>query len=350
MELINTTPLVADLRVGRRAASGRRMGIVVAKATYRYDARGQTWLDSDSPLPLFCPDELTPLGLLPRDDLPRNDDAFEVSLLGCAHAPGGRPVSRMTVSLTVADRTHEIVVFGDREWSVAGPGVRITEPEPFTKMPLTWSRAFGGSCDVEVDVDSPVLVSHDENPEGLGFDPAPKAKELDAFLSCPAGYPRFPKRRRLPNLERPEALIREWVDSPAPAGWSPLLPSSGMQARRSHVVREDGERKVVVPTAGRLHRAHPDWVFDRAPPALSPIVMEGLSPEGRVSLRLPELTVHLDYVLGARTGSRSLSLHALVLLPEEQRFCLVYRHAFEVDAPEGEERGARLRIERGRRA
>lgn len=348
MELTNTTPLVAEVRVGRRTSSGRRTGLVVAKATYRYDARGETYLDTESPLPLFCPDELTPLGLLPRDDLPRNDEAFEVSLLGCAHALGGRPTGCMTVSLTVAERARQIVVFGDREWIGQGAGARISDPAPFMKMPLTWSRAFGGSCEVEVDVDSPALVSHD-NPEGLGFDPGPKVKELDDLLSCPAGFPRFDPRRRLPNLERPEALIREWDDTPEPVGWSPLLPSSGMQARRSYEVREDGERKVVVPTAGRLHRAHPDWVFDRAPPPLSPIVMEGLWPSGRVALRLPALRVCFDYVLGARTGTRDLALHALVLLPEEQRFCLVYRHAFEIDAPDGEERGARLRIEEGRR-
>ncbi len=333
MDLVNTTPLAARLDVGGSGPSGRRRGLVVAKATFRIHAGGATSLDTQDPVPLFHPEAETAAGLLPRDDLPRNDSAFEVFQFGAAYAPGGVPVESMRVALSVGDVRREISVFGDRQWLGHGPGATISRPEPFVRMPLTWERAFGGTCDVLVDVDSPVEVAHPENPLGVGLDAAKTAAELDAFLSCPPGFPQFERSRRLPNLEAPGASIARWEDAPAPACWATIPPGSALRSRPGSV----------------LYQAHPDWVLERAPASGEPVVMDGMSPAGRIEFEMPGLSVHLDYALGDRGGSRELTPHALVLLPEERRFYVVYRHPFEVDAPSGEERVARLRIEGGPR-
>ena len=44
--------------------------MVVAKATYHIDAAGAARLDGEDAIPIFDRDIATPLGLLPRDDLP----------------------------------------------------------------------------------------------------------------------------------------------------------------------------------------------------------------------------------------------------------------------------------------
>jgi hypothetical protein len=107
--------------------------------------------------------------------------------------------------------------------------------------------------------------------------------------------------------------------------------------------RPVGEGVEVLP--GMHHRAHPDWVFDRAPAAGTAVRLEGLDPAGAITLALPTLEVWLDYQLGARTGARQLALHALTIFNDARRFTLTYRLPFQLELPKGEARQARLRVE-----
>ncbi len=59
---------------------------------------------------------------------------------------------------------------------------------------------------------------------------------------------------------------------------------------------------------------------------------------------LPQMQVFVDYVVGDREGTRELSPQMLVLLPNEQRFYLVYRHYFGFEERDEIERCMRLRI------
>ena len=318
-----------------------RLGLLTAKATFRF-AEGRTELETQDPLPIFAADEETPLGLLPRDDLLRSDPAFEVILLGKAHAPGREPIDQMHVALQVGDVRHELMVFGDRIWQGQGEDATIGPAEPFKQMPLTWQRAFGGSCDVLIDVESPVMVADLANRLGRGFDPAPQAEGLCRQLNAPEGFPQFDRTRPLPNVERPDVLIAKWADAPAPACWATVPMDSALHARRALELPEEpkGDEEVVL-AAGLYHRAHPDWVID-LPGRGAPVVLEGLSDEGRVSFPLPGLRVAVDYVLGDRSGSDELAPQLLVLLPEERRFYLVYRKVFRFVFRHGAERSARI--------
>src|SRR5262249_23698971 len=132
VELINRTPVVAEILVGD-VAQPFRVGVVTAKATYRIGPRGAE-TDADRPLAILHADQETDLGLLPRDVVPRMDDAFEVMLLGAAYAPGGRPIQERTVALTVGSERRELAVIGDRVWENSSQGWRISRPTPFTRM------------------------------------------------------------------------------------------------------------------------------------------------------------------------------------------------------------------------
>lgn len=288
----------------------------------------------------------TDLGLLPRDDLPRRDDVFEVALLGTAYAPRGRPVERMTVALSVGEERRELAVSGDRRWETDGGEQRIGPATPFVRMPLTYDRAFGGRVEVEVDRESFVEVSDLRNRRGRGFDPGPPAKGLAEMLRCPAGYPRYDEIRLLPNVEDPAAPIRAWEDAPDPASWTPVPMDSAIHAARS----------VTPPAAGApgtmpsmeisdavYHRAHPTWIIAR-PKHGSLVTMTGLAPDRDViSFHLPAIHIFADYTTGVRTGTRELAPQLLMLLPEEARFYLVFRHAFTFEYPSAE-RSMRLRI------
>jgi hypothetical protein len=116
MNLENKTPLPARLVVSNPEDTPHRFAMIAAKATFRFDLEGRVEIEGEDPLPIFEKDEETELGLLPRDDMPQPNTAFDVILLGAAHAPNGNPVQQMTVALGVGDERRELAVFGDRRW------------------------------------------------------------------------------------------------------------------------------------------------------------------------------------------------------------------------------------------
>mgnify|MGYP001360616789 CR=1 FL=1 len=351
MELINTTALPAALNVVKPEGSDARVALVTAKATFRYDKTGRVSHDSEDPFPLYPADEATPLGLLPRDDLPRMDEAFEVILLGEALAPQARPVTAMKVALSVGSERRELIVAGDRVWHRRKDP--MPKPATFSRMPLTRERAFGGSAEVLIDVESPVDITYPHNPEGRGFDPGPTAEQLGKHLRCPSGFPKYEAARQLPNIEDPAELIQRWEDTPKPAGWSTIPMSTLQQVERALVVPDSDFDKVAVGDSDpayvdpRLyHRAHPSWVV-RTPPPGAEVRMEGIAEHERVSFPLPKLSVWADWLVGADGGAFELRPQLMVILANQDRFYIVYRWASWIPFRKGDERCVRLRTEEG---
>lgn len=110
----------------------------------------------------------------------------EVLAAGKCLAPGGQPVRALTVSLRTGAIFKELIVFGNRRFTPEG---RITEPEPFTAMDMSWGRACGG----------------------------PGSKNPDGCTVASDGRPAVP-----PNVENPRQLMVFGSDSPEPAGLGPL--------------------------------------------------------------------------------------------------------------------------------
>lgn len=109
----------------------------------------------------------------------------EYLLVGHAHS--AEPVSHLAVSVELGGRQKVVNVVGDRIWQRGVP----TPPVPFTKMPLSWDRSFGGE-------------GFADNPLGRGF-----------VRGDAEGVP-------LPNLESPRRMIRSPNDRPEPAGFGPF--------------------------------------------------------------------------------------------------------------------------------
>jgi hypothetical protein len=352
MDLENRTPAAARIFLFQDDEPMRRRGMVVAKATFRVGESGEAQLDADDPLPVLQADRETELGLLPRDDLPLPGDDFQVLLLGQARAPEGASVPSIRVELGVGDVRRQLWVYGDRWWQEDGTPTR---PQPFSAMPLTWERAFGGTCEVEVDREAPVDVSWPLNPAGKGFDPLPMAEGLARLLGAPEEYPVIPEPRPLPNIEHPHHAAKHPDDTPPPAVWATMPLGCAIWALKSLGMDPDA---VVQPDASAelpedletglemLYRAHPDWVIP-LPAAAAEVELSGITSDGWWSFRLPRLRILADYRLGGRQGSRELKPRMMVLLPEERRFYLVYQHLFSLTFRPGEERALRLRLERG---
>jgi len=114
----------------------------------------------------------------------------ELLVTGRAFAPGGVAQPAVMVRASCGDVDKSLLVVGDRRWEHGA----MTSPTPFTEMPLTWARAFGGE-------------GFALNPSGRGF--APTLED---------GRP----VHRLPNIERPDRRIRAVSDRPEPAGFGAM--------------------------------------------------------------------------------------------------------------------------------
>lgn len=341
MELVNRTPVPAACAIGDGWDDEHQAGVVTAKATFTYEPGGSLALNTQSPLPLFDDDEPTRFGVIPRDDLPREGDDFEVIFLGCAHAPRGVRTDAMEVALSVGPLTRRLAVFGDRRWTDAG----ASAPQPFRSMPLTWQNAFGGACLALVDRDSPVIVTDARNPAGKGFDPWPQARALADFLRCPPGYPSLDPSLDLPNVESPEALIRRRDDAPDPVSWATLPLSSVAQAKRMiDLARTQAEGRAVL-TEQRFHRAVSDWVIPR-PEEGAEVVLRGLDPSGEVRFSLPSLDVVADFDVGGARTTVALAPQTLVVLGEKRTVTVTYRAHVHLRRVDEVDKSVRLRIER----
>lgn len=62
------------------------------------------------------------------------------------HMQSSIPINTGYLRVRCGDLTKDVTVFGDRVWEPGLFGWKPSEPEPFQRMPLTWSRTFGGEA------------------------------------------------------------------------------------------------------------------------------------------------------------------------------------------------------------
>ncbi|NKJ20435.1 DUF2169 domain-containing protein [Dyella sp. SG609] len=171
----------------------------------------------------------------------------EVLLAGSAHAANGLAVTEQMVRLVVGSAMSNggksggvdkrLRVVGDRQWMYGMlPWLQVTEPLPFTQMPLTWSRAYGGA-------------GHPANPEGRGYARHP----LAAFFGRNHGD--------MPNVEQPQRPVRSPRRRYAPAGFGQL--DVGWTPRRQWI-GSYGKRWRSEAYPGLADDTHPEF-FNAAP-------------------------------------------------------------------------------------
>ena len=124
----------------------------------------------------------------------------EMLLCGACHAPDGKPVRAVEVSARIGALKKSLYVVGDRYWD----GKKITDPEPYTEMPIDWPHAYGGP-------------GFARNPQGKGH----MASQGKGWRGKKRGGGPCP----LPNIENLADLIRRRDQQPEPAGFGPLDPT-----------------------------------------------------------------------------------------------------------------------------
>ncbi|MDO8738851.1 DUF2169 domain-containing protein [Candidatus Deferrimicrobium sp.] len=252
----------------------------------------------------------------------------DVFLLGKAHAPGGKPVRWLDAGLSVGNVKKVVRVFGDRSW-ISGQGRLsapiFTEPEPFTEMELVDEKSFGG-----IDTESGGVCA--ENPAGCGFYTRKSPENID--------------RAPLPNIEDPGNPIRQWKDHPRPTGFG--IVGKHCQPRLGYLGTYDErwrkERCPAPPADFRPDHYNAAQADLQVPGYLKgdeEVLLLNLTPGGgEVRFRLadvrPAVTLiradieFLGWDAPPSTEHLDMRLDTLCLLPEENRFFLVWRGSLPV--------------------
>jgi hypothetical protein len=153
----------------------------------------------------------------------------DVVLDGSAHAPKG--ATELATGLCVGNASKRVNVVGDRTLRVKADGsVGASRAERFTRMPLSWARAYGGHdrwADVHFErhgsgIERFGAFAYPRNREGVGY-------HLDLERGRLDGTP-------LPNLSDPDDPVEvarllsqgigDWMDRPAAAGYGRVERSS----------------------------------------------------------------------------------------------------------------------------
>lgn len=240
----------------------------------------------------------------------------DVTLVGTARSPS--PTAAMRVSFRFGDHgrffDRTIAVIGDRRWVNGALGRRATTPVPFTEMPLSYERAFGGPA-------------HAANPVGVGAGPG------DIGL-------------RLPNLEEFDALVRAPSDAPPPACFAPIAPS--WAARRAHLGTYDArwlrarwpywpddldyQHEQSAPRAQQLPHVEGDEPFELVGVHLDHPVLHGWLPGVRprcIAVRAPRR--------GGGILDVPLRLDTVAFDTDAMKIDLVWRAVLEVEDDEASE-------------
>lgn len=318
IELANPTGLPALLF--RTTVDDTRMAAaVVARVTYDIGADGNLTRAEQQPWMVSRGEWEGPAGPMPSDDIFYRG-GVDLFVFGEAWTPRGRPAPVTELRVQVAGRLQAaIAVFGDRQWTGRPGGLRVSPPAPFTSVPLTLARAYGGRATWDG-----LHIAFPDNPAGQGFclsqDGAPGTA--------------------LPNLEDPRCLVRRWDDRPDPVGTAVCPPWWGARVRAG--VTFDGQGRLTALRGRYFNDAFPAMVAT-AVQAGDAIQLDGVTPDGPLRFVVPPPPLLADVTIGAARVEAPLRIDQLGIEPARRRAFITYRYPFRYCVTARQRRACTLR-------
>lgn len=309
LQLRNETAFATD-RCILLDKDANQIWTVILKATFQLNADGPPSLAAQQEPVCRAPryrGDPAHTSLLRECELVVGHPGTDIILNGSAHAPHGQPARQVDVSLRVGGLYKTIRVFGDRHWERGLMRPRMTPPEPFINLPLTYERAYGGRATDEPEQFEP------RNPAGTGF-----------TLRAPEDG------LKLPNLEDPAHLVSSWTDRPPPASFGAI--ASWWSPRSTYVGTCDqrwrDERMPLWPEDHDLrhHRsAHPDLVSEEPLPMGALVELQNLTRGGVTRFRLPKIYPAVEAEVGQERYRQEVQLDRLIIEPDDGKVLLIWR-------------------------
>lgn len=306
MRILSQTRFPAQSTMGMDA-SGREFLSLVIKGTWDFpDAPGAAPKRARDQRPLILADEYAGApGFSPP--LWETDFAFrkgrcDVVAQGAAYAPGGRPVERVRVGLRVGDWVKQFDVVGPRQWRTLGPSITATRPYPFTRLAFGYDTAFGGPDRARAGDEAPPVYA--DNPFGLGFSTIRAGARLDGL--------------DLPLTEAPDDPVTSPFGAHRPMALGPLPRIAPARIRLAGTYDDNWKDNIfpfLPPDFDECYYQCAPEDQQIAPPAPgTPVVILGMTPQGREEFRLPDTRLPVRLFRG-----REIALDT-VLLPDTLAF------------------------------
>lgn len=319
MHVVNATRMVAGFNMGLEP-SGRELLVVAIKGTFVLPKPGEPVRLADAQLPLILADTFTGKpglsALLSEMDYAPRKHACDVLLTGHACAPEGTEVQRLRVGLRVGPMEKVFDVVGDRVWQAGLSGISASAPQPFSRMPVSYDRAFGG-----VDQYSDDASEHDAylvNPVGRGWHKHLKNAWVD-------GTP-------LPNTEVVGEQVKFPSDKYPPMALGPIGRGWPQRARFAGTYDQawlDNDCPFLPKDFDeRYYQAAPEDQQVPLPQGPMEVVLSGFNPDGLRRFMLPY--VELPVQLFPKRGDAEhlvARMDTVVLEPDLARFTLTWRVA-----------------------
>jgi hypothetical protein len=315
--LDNHTPFAAE-QTWVRDKNGAEVWVVAVKGTFIINPDGSTKLAEEQMEVCRVPKYVGEPGkssLLYESDLVHNKPMTDIILHGHAYSPKGKPTTQVDVTMKVGTIVKTLRVFGDRFWKRGLLGLKMTAPEPFTKMPIVYERAFGG---IDQQSDNPKKHGWERrNLVGTGF--AVESKHLVG--------------QRAPNVEEPKALISSWKQRPQPAGFGPIARnwSPRLELAGTYDEKWEKERLPLLPDDFDEHFYLCAPMDQQAPKYFrgeEPVELRNLTPDGELRFNLPRVALGFEtrFFTGETIPHRA-ALHTVILEPNVPRVIMVW-HTF----------------------
>jgi hypothetical protein len=325
MELINATRMTAGYNMGLEP-SGRELLVVVIKGTFRFPQPGEPvshFALHEKQLPLVMADTFTgepglSAPVYEVDFAPRKQHC-DILLLGDAHAPQGRPATRVDVGLRVGNWQKSFTAVGPRHWDCGRATLRASSPEPFVTQPLSYDVAFGGT-DLFHD-DPSQHAAFMANPAGIGFHKHLRKEWVD-------GKPLPLTEEAGQSVTDTNGAYRPMSFGPVGRGWEPRSKFAGtyddawLEKHFPFLPADFDERYF---QAAPLDQQVPLSTFGAGP---IEVVLSNLTQEGTTRFTIPNLVapVHVFPKRGEREDFTA-TLDTIVIEPDLQRFSLTWRVA-----------------------
>lgn len=240
------------------------------------------------------------------------------SVLGRLRAP-----AVVRVDLQVGPETRTLLVFGERRWLRNAGKLARGVPAPFDEIPLSWSRAFGGSYELAPGLDPHTrrphpggLVPHPLNPSGTGFYRDERAAE---------GQP-------LPSIEWRDAGIATWSDQPRPAGLAPCPELLGLRAPDGPPAGPEDPEWHLRTALRFLHHAPGELVFSDLAPG-TPVRLSGVG-ESSIAFEIPGSPVAVATVRGKSVETVGFRVRSVHISRPDGAVLVDFAHAFGFAAGE----------------
>lgn len=321
MLIRTSTRFLTQFTMGMDVA-GREYLSLVIKATFDFPEPGATARRAKVQRPLIMADEYDgPPGLsAPKweTDFAFRKSACDVIAQGAAYAPGGIPAERVRVGLRVGNWIKQFDVVGPRQWRTLGPTVAATRPYPFARLAFSYDTAFGGPDRSRKGEGKPPVYA--DNPYGLGYASARSGSQIDGL--------------DLPLTEDPDDPVTSPFGTYRPMALGPI-PRVFPARTRFAGTYDDHWKDNIFPFLPadfdeRYYQSAPEDQQITPPAPGTPVVIVGLTPQGREEFRLPETDLPVRLFRGLETAlDTTLRPDTLAFDCEARQLMLTWR----CDAP-----------------